>query len=207
MTSSMKGHRQSAIKAGVESLSRRLLTRLALILLLFIAAGAASAECRLSISNPEIDYGALYRGELLAQGRSPMLALNRRDLTLTAICDTVTPLALRFLGDAAGPNSYRFAANGNFTIRLRNATVDGNRIELAQTAGTGGALSSPSASVLLTPGSAVSPVALGQAASGKVFTAQIEFDTCIDEPATRVRDVTILEGGGVFELVRADGKP
>ncbi|CAB3743333.1 hypothetical protein LMG3441_05979 [Achromobacter kerstersii] len=202
MTSSMKAHPQYATRAAGASKSQGLLARLVLVLFLFGSASAASAECRLSVSNPEIDYGTLYRSELLAQGRSSMLSLSKRELSLTAICDGETPFALRFLGDAVGPNSYRFAVNGSFTIRLSNATVDGSPVELAHASVTGGTQSSPSVSAVLAPGSVISPVSLGQAATGKVFAVQVEFDTSIDEPATRVRDLTFLDGGGAFELGR-----
>ncbi|MFJ3462006.1 hypothetical protein [Achromobacter spanius] len=196
----MKQHLRFASRTGRPSARRGGVRKAALACFLIATACSAAAECRFSISNPEIDYGALYRGELMSQGRAPMFSLSKRELTLTAVCTEATPFVMRFSGDAASTNSYRFATNGNFTIRLSNATVDGSRIDLARSAGAGGALSVPASSVMLTPGAAVAPMAGGHAVSGKVFSAQVEFETHIDEPSTRVRDVTVLQGGGAFEL-------
>ncbi|MGN7744345.1 hypothetical protein ACTJKT_30775 [Pseudomonas sp. 22526] len=165
--------------------------------LTLVVSGTFAADCDMRLSNPEVDYGALNRGEMNIRGNVP-IALGTRQLMLTAVCRQETTLGLRFEGQAADSNSYRFAGKGRFTIKLSNATLDGNAVQLAQTngAGSGSAL----AAVELRPNEAVTAMAQGQRAVGKVFSAQVEIQTFIDETETRARDITVLEGRGELTL-------
>lgn len=162
---------------------------------------ALAADCRLQASNTHVDYGALYRGELLSGGRYASLPLGKREFVLTATCGEMGPFALQFSGEPAGPHGYRFGNRGEFALRVTGATVDGQKTELARNSANG-TLTPAADSALLQPGTVVAPVVHGRPAAGRVFTVQVEVDTNIDEQATRVRDITMLEGHGTFELTR-----
>ncbi|KRA01267.1 hypothetical protein [Achromobacter sp. Root565] len=166
-----------------------------------MSAGSALAEeCRLQLSNPEVDYGALYRGELLSGRSGSTLPLGKRELMLIATCNSPTPFTFRFTGEAATSKSYRFANRGEFTVRMTGATVDGQKMDLALTEGHGAPLQAPANTKFVVPGASVSAWGHGKPATGRVFTAKVEIDTQIDEQMTRVRDVTLLTGHGALEL-------
>lgn len=162
--------------------------------------GAFAADCDMRLSNTEVNYGELNRAEMdIGQPRAP-IALGSRQLTLTAVCRQPTTMGLRFDGEAADLDSYRFAGKGRFTVKLKNATLDGNAVQLAQTTGAADGTTAPSAAVALRPNQGVTAIAQGQRATGKVFSVQVEIETYIDETMTRTRDVTVLEGRGALML-------
>ena len=164
------------------------------------ANGAFAADCDLRLSNAEVNYGDLNRAEMdIGQGLAP-IALGSRQLTLTAVCRQATTLRLHFDGEAADLDSYRFAGKGRFTVKLKNATLDGAAVQLAQTAGSTGGTAAASTAVQLRPNQTVTAAAQGQRAVGKVFSVQVEIETYIDEAMTRTRDVTLLEGHGALTL-------
>ncbi|AMW80821.1 hypothetical protein AK972_0021 [Pseudomonas yamanorum] len=53
------------------------------------------------------------------------------------------------------------------------------------------------------PDQAMVVLAAGLPAVGRVFSAQVQVDTYLFNTATAVRDKTVLEGSGRFELVPA----
>ncbi|MFB3305992.1 hypothetical protein [Pseudomonas sp. AMR01] len=168
--------------------------------LALITGGAFAANCDMRLSNPEVDYGALNRGEMELRGNAP-IALGTRQLTLTAVCRQETTFGLRFEGQRSDSTSYRFAGKGNFTIKLSSATLDGTSVQLAQLSGDAvGKATGASAAIELRPNEAVTAIAQNQRAVGKVFLAQIEIRTYISEAETRARDITTLEGRGALTL-------
>lgn len=165
-----------------------------------VANSAFAADCDLRLSNTEVNYGDLNRAEMdIGQGRA-LIALGSRQLTLTAVCRQATTMGLRFDGQAAELESYRFAGKGRFTVKLKNATLDGVAVQLAQTTSATGGTTLASSAVALSQNQSVTAIAQGQRAVGKVFSVQVEIETYIDETMTRTRDVTVLEGRGSFAL-------
>lgn len=167
--------------------------------LVLVANGAFAADCDMRLSNTEVNYGALNRGEMIIRGNAP-IDLGSRQLTLTAVCRQAELIGLRFEGEAADPGSYRFAGKGRFTVKLSNASLDGNAVQLAQTGSTGDGSTGALNVVELRPNERVIAIAQGQRAAGKVFSAQVEIQTFVDEVSTRTRDITALEGRGSLIL-------
>lgn len=176
---------------------RRLCLGVSLLLfMLAIAAPDASAnDCRLSLSQPRVDYGVLRRTELLDEGiRSQPIILGRRTLQLSVVCAEPGAVALRFTGVAAGTQGYRFGRQGSFTLALKHAQVDGRAVELSSAQST----DMPTSGHLL-PGHVLIAKASGLPLTGTRFSALVEIDTYLPPDAFSVRRETVFEGQGHFE--------
>jgi hypothetical protein len=129
-----------------------------------------------------------------------MLPLGRRELTLTAICREASPMGLRFDGRPANARSYRFAQSGMFDISVSKAMVDGKAVTLAR-GDDGERASVRTSTASIVPDQTVFAMSGGQRVLGKTFVVQVEFDTYIDEAATKLRDVARWQGEGDFSLM------
>ncbi|MCP2050340.1 hypothetical protein [Pseudomonas salomonii] len=164
--------------------------------MLAIAGPDASAnDCRLSISQPRVDYGMLRRAELLDERISNQpIILGKRTLQLSVVCAEPGAVALRFTGVPAGTQGFRFGRQGSFTLALKHAQVDGRAVEL-------NSLQSTDTSALghLLPGQVLIAKAGGLPLTGTRFSAQVEIDTYLPPDAFSVRHETVFEGQGHFE--------
>ncbi|MCF5546497.1 hypothetical protein GIV68_17300 [Pseudomonas salomonii] len=169
---------------------------LGLLFMLAIAGPDASAnDCRLSISQPRVDYGMLRRAELLDERISNQpIILGKRTLQLSVVCAEPGAVALRFTGVPAGTQGFRFGRQGSFTLALKHAQVDGRAVEL-------NSLQSTDTSALghLLPGQVLIAKAGGLPLTGTRFSAQVEIDTYLPPDAFSVRHETVFEGQGHFE--------
>lgn len=168
--------------------------------LLTLANAALANDCDMQLSTRDVNYGAIHRGELATGARLAPISLGKRQLTLTVICRQPTAIGLRFEGQPAGAEGYRFSGQGYFTVQLKDATVDGLPVQLAPLSQSGGT-DAAMATLMMRPDAGVVAFSQGVRAVGKVFSAQVEIDTYVDDATTRVRDVRVLEGQGTFILV------
>ncbi len=154
---------------------------------LLLAQGARAENCRLSISQSRIDYGVIRRE---ATVESPSVALGTRTVHLNVLCAEPSAMALRFTGAADG-QGFRFGREGHLRLTLRHAQVDGRAVgwELAHLPGE-------TASGQFLPGRT-----LVAGAAGKRLTAQVDIDPELPSDALHVRDQSVLEGLGRFELI------
>lgn len=170
------------------------------LLALFGVRPTLAANCTAWLSDAEVDYGRLHRGELmeLHPGQT-LLALETRRLTLSVSCQAPELIKLRFNGVSAGAQLFRLGHQGQFSLRIRDAMFDGtlallakegsNTFERHQTFDGG--------QVVIAQGSG----GLGHA---KLFTAQIEVQAQLNEQQTQVLEETLIEGAGTFELITTD---
>ncbi|WP_348750344.1 hypothetical protein [Pseudomonas rhodesiae] len=165
------------------------LKKLGLVLFCTVAVSEAvqAQNCRLSVSQPTVDYGVI-RSEPLAH--SPTLALGTRMLHLSVLCIEPSTVALRFAGSADG-QGFRFGRQGHFRLTLKQAQMDGHAVEWAPVQ-----LASEPVGGQLLPGQV-----LFTRAAGKRLTAQVQIDTELPSDALQVRNQAVLEGRGRFELV------
>lgn len=187
MVNFMKPLRQLVVKAGTVCSVGGLLVGLLL-------AGEAGAACRLSLSQPLIDYGLLKGSE---QPGAQGISLGKRTVRLNVICAEATVIAMRFQGLPAELHGYRMGRQGYFNLTLHQPMLDGKPVELAQLynhAQRGGTLQ---------PGQSLVVLAGGVPARGLTFSAQVQVESWLSGAATAVRDKTTLEGSGRFELVPA----
>lgn len=193
----MKRLRRSVVPSKtVQHSVCRVCLGLGLLFMLAIAAQDASAnDCRLSISQPRVDYGMLRRAELLdEQVSNQPIILGKRTLQLSVVCAEPGAVALRFTGVPAGAQGFRFGRQGSFTLALKHAQVDGRAVEL-------NSLQSTDTSALghLLPGQVLIAKAGGLPLTGTRFSAQVEIDTYLPPDAFSVRHETVFEGQGHFE--------
>lgn len=165
----------------------------ALLCTLLLTEGVRAENCRVSVSQPRIDYGVIRREALV---ESPTVVLGTRTLQLNVLCAAPQAMALRFIGPGDG-QGFRFGRHGRFNVTLKHARIDGRAVEwrLAH---------SPAeiAGGQLLPGQV-----LEARTQGKRLTAQVDIDTDLPASALQVHSQTLVEGQGRFELVSPTGPP
>lgn len=185
MVNFMKPPRRLVAKVGAVYGAALLLAGLLLI-------EEAAAACRVSLSQPLIDYGLLRNSE---QPGAQGVSLGKRTMRLNVICAEPAVIALRFQGATAEGQGYRLGRQGYFNLILHQPMLDGKPVELAQLynqAERGGTLQ---------PGQPLVVLAGGIPAMGRTFSAQVQVESWLSGVATAVRDKTTLEGSGRFEVV------
>ena len=150
-----------------------------------MAQGVRADNCRLSISQPRVDYGVI-RQQSLDERAS--VAVGTRTVHLSVLCTEPSAMALRFNAMAADGQGFRFGREGRFRLSLKHAQLDGRAVEWT-TAGE-------TASGQLLPGQVLMAPWVGRR-----LTAQVDVDTDLPAEALRVRSQTLLEGQGSFEWV------
>ena len=157
-----------------------------------LLADVAGAACRVSLSQPLIDYGALRSNE---QPSAQGVSLGKRTVRLNVMCAEAAVIALRFQGLPAEGQGYRLGRQGYFNLTLQQPMLDGKPVELAQL------YNHAERSGALRPGQSLVALAGGVPASGLTFSAQVQVESWLSDAASAVRDKTALEGSGRFELV------
>lgn len=168
---------------------------LMLYFLLFVIAMANEARadtCRLSLSQSRIDYGPVRHG----QQDSQSVSLGTRTLHLNVVCADASVMALRFSGVPADGQGFRFGRQGQFTLNLKHAQVDGQAVEWAVAH-----LPVEPATGRLLPGQTLVARAAGLPLVGRRLTAQVDVEAHVPSAALGVRSETLLEGLGNLELV------
>lgn len=182
MTSSTRLHRRCAMAAKLKGMG--------VVLCCALLPQAVLAEnCRLSVSQSRIEYGVI-RPLALLQG--PTVALDTRTLHLSVVCAEPSAMALRFVGSAEGQD-FRFGQQGRLRLSLKHALVDGRAVEWVAAGDAAGGR--------LLPGQVLVARAAGAPVTGRRLTAQVDIDIDLPADALQVRNQTVLQGQGRFELV------
>ena len=186
MTSSSKQLRRCVMVGKLERIG------CALFCSVLLAQEARAENCRLSVSQPRIDYGVIRREALV---ESATVRLATRTLQLNVLCVEPSAMGLRFIGAADG-QAFRFGRQGQFRLSLKHAQVDGRAVEWA-------VANQPGAGAVeqLLPGQVLVARAAGIPVTGQRLTAQVDIAADLPADALQVRNQTVLEGQGSFELV------
>ena len=150
---------------------------------------ALAQNCRLSVSQSRVDYGVI-RPQALVERAT--VTLDTRTLHLSVVCAEPSAMALRFVGAAEGQD-FRFGQQGRLRLSLKQALVDGRAVEWAA--------AGEATRGRLLPGQALVARAAGLPVTGRRLTAQVDIDIDLPADALQVRNQTVLEGQGSFELV------
>ncbi|WP_083365817.1 hypothetical protein [Pseudomonas azotoformans] len=197
----MKQHLLSAMccepASQLESRSLRYGLGFWLLSFVVLMPGDASAgECRVSLSQPQVDYGVIRRAELLdEQSGRPQFSLGKRTLQLNIACPDLSPMAMRFTGAPLG-TGFRFGRQGYFTLSVQQAQVDGQPVELLASR-----RSDDPATGHLLPGMALFASVGGSPIQGRRFTALVNLETFVPAIGLAVSGETLFEGRGSFEWV------
>ncbi|WP_416152097.1 hypothetical protein [Pseudomonas sp. Bout1] len=191
MTNFTKPPRRCAVPSEPGGLRLGLLLYL-LLVVVTMASEARADTCRLSVSQSRVDYGVIRQSE-----RSDgALDLGTRTLHLSIVCADPSVMALRFNGAPAKGQGFRFGRQGQFTLNLKHAQVDGQVVEWAVAL-----LPGEPVTARLSPGHTLVARVAGVPVAGRRLVAQVEVDARLPSAALGVRSETLLEGLGNFELV------
>ncbi|WP_411829316.1 hypothetical protein [Pseudomonas lactis] len=166
---------------------------LALSCMLLATLDAQAENCRLSLSQSHVDYGAIRRDAVV---ENAAVVLATRTFNLTVLCVEPAAMALRFVAAPADGQGFRFGREGRFRLRLKHAQVDGRAVGWVSAQAP-----DESAKGQLLPGQALIARAAGVPVTGRRLTAQVDIDTELPFDALMVRGEARLEGQGSFELI------
>ena len=150
-----------------------------------------AADCESRLSQSEVDYGQLHRGAFPDQPLGQhWVNLDTHRLTLTVICQTPMPIKLRFNGTSAGPNVFRLGQQGQFSLRISDAVIDGSAALLTRDTDP-----QPRPEQLFDAAQTI------QSQRARHFTAQIDVQAQLDTRQLQIHDETLFEAAGTFELL------
>lgn len=182
------------------NLSRYLLLPLALSAFIPFA-WAAADECQFNLSQAELDYGLMNRA--IRPDSAPERNLGERQLSLSLSCAHPTDMSVFYRAMAATAERFHFADRGSYRMRIRDAVLDGQSVELGLIAGVGQPPAQTASSLIWRPAHGVAPVKAGVPLQGRTFSAQLELTAWVQEQGMQVRDAVTWETTGVFDAVTA----
>lgn len=156
-----------------------------------VASQAQADNCRMTLSDPRVDYGVI-RPSQASSGRAIVTLDTPRTLHLSVLCTNASTMALRFSGVAADAQGFKFGRQGRFTLNLRQVQVDGRPVSWQPDEASSGQL---------LPGHTLYASTGGVPVTGHRLTAQVEIAVQLPADALSVRREVLLEGHGQFELV------
>ncbi|MBN2977315.1 DUF1120 domain-containing protein [Pseudomonas lactucae] len=172
------------------------------LVFLLLGTPAWSAEdCRLNLSQAQLDFGLMNRA--VAWVPAPERLLGERRVSLTLNCAQSTDLSLFYRGPGAWPERFRFTERGSYGLRVSEATVDGQTVELGLIAGAGQAPSATSAQLAWQPDHGIVPMRNGMAVAGRSLSLQLDISAWASEDAARVRDAVTWDTTGLFDATAA----
>ncbi|MDI6426472.1 hypothetical protein QL200_11080 [Cronobacter dublinensis] len=167
---------------------------------LMLFTGIAQAECQLSLSRNEINYGKVHESDYSGQHKR-WKTLNSREVQLNVVCDAPVKMAV-FAHGGAQDEGFRFASDSVMLISASNATLDGKRVALGKTTshspfilnGTG------SDKKLLRDNDGLMPVSANQIMEGQQFSVTLTVRPALSEHDTTVKDKSKLESDLNFNV-------
>ena len=162
-------------------------------------ASAATDDCQFNLSQPVLDYGLMNRA--LRPDSAPERNLGERQLSLSLNCSQPTDMSLFYRALAATAERFHFAERGSYQIRIRDAVLDGQPVELGLIAGVGQSPAATASNLIWRPAHGVVPVQAGVPLQGRSFSAQLELTAWVQEQGMQVRDAVTWDVSGVFDAV------
>ena len=185
------------------NLSRYLLLTLAPLALSGFTplASASTDDCQFNLSQPLLDYGLMNRA--IRPDAAAERHLGERPLSLTLSCAQPIDMSLFYRAMAATAERFHFAERGSYQVRIRDAVLDGQSVEIGLIAGAGQPPSQTASNLIWRPEHGVVPVQAGVPVQGRSFSAQLELTAWVQEQGMQVRDAVTWEAFGVFDAIGA----
>ncbi|POF40694.1 hypothetical protein B0D71_19680 [Pseudomonas laurylsulfativorans] len=182
-------------------LSHPLLLTLGTLMLSGLApqAWALADDCQLTLSQPVLDYGVMNRA-IRAQVPAER-TLGERRLSLNLNCPHPTDMTLFYRAMAATAERFRFTEHGSYAVRMGDAVLDGQPVDLGLISSVGQLPEQTASSLPWRPQQAIVPVRGGMAVRGQSLSAQLELTAWTPENALQVRDAVVWETTGLFDAV------
>ncbi|GHD96635.1 hypothetical protein GCM10011445_36720 [Pseudocitrobacter faecalis] len=109
---------------------KRCLRSLMFLVSVLTVSSPAFAECNVTVSNNNVDYGRISSNEV-SQHHGDWYSLDERDVRVNAFCSEPQAMAL-FFSDSSGLQRFRFGDNGNLVITAQQGMLDGRRVDLGK---------------------------------------------------------------------------
>lgn len=158
---------------------------------------AQADDCRLTLSQAQLDFGLMNRAIHLTQARERLLGERRLSLTLN--CAHPTDMSLFYRGLAAAGERLRFTERGSYSVQVSDAVLDGKAVELGLLAGIGQAPSVRASTLTWRPDHAIVPLQEGSPVQGSSFSAQLLVSAWAQEDAAHVRDAVTWDVTGLID--------
>lgn len=179
--------------------SRCLLPTLAALTLSGLSPLAWANDCQFDLSQPVLDYGLMNRA--IQPDSASERTLGERRLTLNLHCSKPADLSLFYRAMAQTAERYRFADRGSYQVRIHDAVLDGQSVDLGLIAGVGQAPGTSASSLIWRPEHGVVAVQAGIPVQGQNFSAQLELTAWVQEQGMQMRDALTWETTGLFDAV------
>lgn len=164
-------------------------------------AWASAGDCQLNLSQPALDFGLMNRA--IRADSATERNLGERRMSLTLNCSTPTDMSLFYRAMAATAERFHFAERGTYRMRIRDAVLDGQSVELGLIAAMGQPPGQTASQLTWRPDHGVVPVQAGVPLQGRTFSAQLELTAWVQEQGMQMRDAVTWEATGVFDAVAA----
>lgn len=158
-------------------------------------------RCSLSIGTPVIDYGSQSRWQLQDTTNSNEVTPGKRTLMLSVTCPYTQTMRLALHGDRSANGTLRYGAQGHVNIRLLEAQLDGQTVQVVTLTPGNSINDTPSDIIQLRPGDSFAAVRNGHLAKGKSFTARLEIEPVLTDSAARVSAHQTNESNLTLELL------
>ncbi|WBF46154.1 fimbrial protein [Serratia rubidaea] len=159
------------------------------------------SRCSLSAGAPVIDYGVQSRWQLQDAGGPQRVTPGKRSLQLSVVCPYSQTMHLVLRGERAGNGELRYGERGSVALRLLDAQLDGQSVQIAAATPDGVIGGAGQTSLRLQPDSGFTAVQNGRPLKGKSFTARIELEPVMPESDARVSARQVSEANLTLELM------
>lgn len=162
--------------------------------------GSVFADCQVSLSSPNVDYGSL-RSDVVTNQKQQWNDLNERTIQLNAVCDSAQKMAV-FVSGTSIDKDFKFSGNSLISIEASAASVDGKPVRLALT-DTHAPFSwseGQSDNIVLVNNRGLVPMDGAMIATGQQFSVTLTLRPRVNIKDTWVRDKTILESNMTFKV-------
>ena len=164
-------------------------------------AWASADDCQLNLSQPVLDFGLMNRA--IRTDSAAERNLGERRMSLNLNCSTPTDMSLFYRAIAATAERFHFAERGTYQMRIRDAVLDGQSVELGLIAAVGQPPGQTASQLMWRPDHGVVAVQAGVPLQGRTFSAQLELTAWVQEQGMQMRDAVTWEANGVFDAVAA----
>ncbi|MGY2323565.1 DUF1120 domain-containing protein [Pseudomonas azotoformans] len=158
-------------------------------------------ECQLNLSEPSLDFGLMNRAVALAPSAERLLG--ERSVRLHLSCPTPTDMSLFYRGLGASAERFRFTERGSYSLRVSDAVLDGQSVEVGLFAGSGQPPLSSGATLQWRPEHGIVPLRGGMPVTGRNLSLLLEASAWASTAASQVNDAITWNTSGVFDAIHA----
>lgn len=168
---------------------------------LLLGLNAWADECQMNLSEPTLDFGLMNRA--VAGIAATERLLGERRLSLTLNCANTTDMSLFYRALATGAERWRFTDLGSYSLRVSDAVLDGQAVELGLLAGSGQPVVATGTGLHWRPEHGIVPMRAGVPVPGRSLSLQVQASAWASAAAARVNDAVTWDSRGVFDAINA----